>query len=199
MFALASTQLALYMQIMTEVHMKKLDVPNALLLLIDWQERLFPAMPELISERNLHQASTLTWLAKQLKIPVLGSEQYPKGLGKTLPLFEVQDAIAKVHFSAMKEPDFALRVTESGRQQVIITGMETHICVAQTCRDLLSAGYEVWVPSDAVLSRRKLDWHCGLDSMRGMGASITTSEAILFELLQKAGGSIFKEVSRRIR
>jgi len=179
--------------------MNALDFSNAILLLIDWQERLFPAMPDRISETNLRQATTLTWLAKQMKIPVLVSEQYPRGLGKTLASFEIENAIAKVHFSAMKEPAFAQRFTEVERQQVIITGMETHICVAQTCRDLRSAGYDVWVPSDAVLSRRKLDWHHGLENMRSMGATITTSEAVLFELLQKAGGATFKEVSRRIR
>ena len=179
--------------------MIQLDSTNTTLLLIDWQERLFPAMPESIREYNLRQTSTLCWLARELSMSVIVSEQYPKGLGPSLAALEVEDAIEKIHFSAMQEPIFAQQVRESNSKNIILTGMETHICVAQTCRDLIDAGYDVWVPADAVLSRAKLDWHYGLQRMQGMGAMIVTAEAILFELLDKAGGAAFKEVSRRIR
>ena len=87
----------------------------------------------------------------------------------------------------------------SGRSQVILSGMETHICVAQTARDLLASALEVWVVADACLSRRRLDWELGLDRMRADGARVVTAEAALFELLGEAAGPIFKELSRRIR
>ena len=115
---------------------------------------------------------------------MLASEQYPRGLGPTLPQLNVDAPVQKTRFSAAEALEPALAAT--ARRQVIVCGMETHICVAQTCADLISSGYDVVVPADAVLSRRKLDWHYGLEVMAGLGASISTAEALLFELLGKA-------------
>ena len=177
----------------------KLDPFSALIAVIDWQVRLFPAMEESRKDHALARTQDLIWLAGALDIPVLTSEQYPKGLGPTLPELEVVHPIAKTSFSAMQEPQFAEAFKKAGRNQVVLTGMETHICVAQTCRDLCEQDIQVWVVADACLSRRSLDWQWGLERMRDDGARVVTAEAVLFELLGQAGGPIFKEVSRRIR
>jgi len=166
---------------------------------IDWQERLFPAMPQAHRDRALARASDLVWLARSLDMPVIASEQYPKGLGSTLDRLGIDEAVSKTTFSALKEPKFAACLTQNARHQIILTGMEAHICVAQTACDLLRAGHEVWVVADAVLSRRTLDWSLGIERMRNAGAVIVTAEAAMFELLGQAGGPIFKELSRRIR
>jgi hypothetical protein len=172
---------------------------TALLAVIDWQERLFPAMDESKRGHALARASDLVWLAGELEVPVLVSEQYPRGLGPTLAELGVDGAIPKTHFSALGEPAFKAALEGVRRNQVILTGMETHICVAQTCRDLRMQGFEVWVVADACLSRRELDWEMGLRRMMDDGARIVTAEAVLFELLGEAGGPVFKELSRRIR
>ena len=138
-----------------------LSSASAALLIIDWQERLFPAMDEGRRAHALDRAVDLTWLSRQLEMPVLTSEQYPKGLGPTLPQLGVEDAIAKTTFSALAEPAFSQALQAADRQQIILVGMETHICVAQTSRDLLERGYQVWTVADCCLSRRELDWELG--------------------------------------
>jgi len=168
-------------------------------LLIDWQERLFGAMPEAHRDRALRCATNMAWIARELEAPVLTSEQYPRGLGHTLPSLEATDAIEKVTFSAIQTEAFARKVHETGRDTILLTGMETHICVAQTARDLLAAGLSVYVVADAVLSRRTLDWRVGLDRMVADGARLITTEAAMFELIGRAGTPLFKEVSRRIK
>lgn len=176
-----------------------LSPDTAALAIIDWQERLFPAMDESRRVHALARAVDLAWLARSLDMPVLTSEQYPRGLGATLPDLDVHDAIAKTSFSALREPAFVEALETADRRQIILVGMETHICVAQTCRDLLSRGYEVWTIADCCLSRRELDWHWGCQRMARDGAHVVTAEAALFELQGEAGGPIFKELSRRIR
>ena len=176
-----------------------LDPSSTLVAVIDWQVRLFPAMEESRKSHALARTQDLIWLAGALDVPVLTSEQYPKGLGPTLPELGIETAFSKTSFSAMQEPTFADAFAASGRNQVVLTGMETHICVAQTCRDLRAKEIQVWVVADACLSRRPLDWQWGLERMREDGARIVTAEAVLFELLGQAGGPLFKEVSRRIR
>ena len=177
----------------------QLEPSSALLAVIDWQVRLFPAMEESRKAHALARTQDLIWLAGALNVPVLTSEQYPKGLGPTLPELDIKQTFPKTSFSAMQEPEFAEAFAAHGRSQVVLTGMETHICVAQTCRDLRANDIEVWVVADACLSRRSLDWQLGLERMRDDGARIVTAEAVLFELLGQAGGPVFKEVSRRIR
>jgi nicotinamidase-related amidase len=179
--------------------MHKLHYTNTSLLLIDWQERLFTAMPQHIRERNLRQTKTLKWLAEQKQMTIITSEQYPKGLGSTIESLEVKAAVPKLQFSAMRNPIFSSLVLQKVTQNVILTGMETHICVAQTCAELCQKGYDVWVPADAVVSRAKLDWKFGLKRMERMGARIVTTEAVLFELMQHSKDPIFKEISRMIR
>ncbi|HND28901.1 MAG TPA: isochorismatase family protein [Myxococcota bacterium] len=166
------------------------------LLLIDWQERLFPAMEERRREAALRAAENLLFLADSLQMPVLVSEQYPRGLGHTLPTLARPDAVEKLTFSAMGTPAFAERVS---RPTLLVCGMETHICVTLTVQALRERGLEVVVVADACLSRREEDHQRGLEFMRSLGAHILSSETVLFGTIGQAGTPLFKEISRRIR
>jgi nicotinamidase-related amidase len=134
--------------------------------------------------------------ARILDIPRLVSEQYPKGLGHTAPEVGLQDeqAIEKTVFSAARAEGFDLH----GRQQAVVCGIETHVCVSQTVHDLLDRGLEVHVPADAVGSRHAIDYERGLERMERAGAVVTTVEAVLFELLERAGTPEFKAVQKLI-
>jgi nicotinamidase-related amidase len=134
--------------------------------------------------------------ARILDLPVIVSEQYPKGLGHTAAEvgLERERPIEKTVFSAARADGFDLL----GRSQAIVCGIETHVCVSQTVHDLLADGVEVHVPADAVASRHELDYERGLERLADAGAVITTVEAALFELLEHAGTPEFKEVQRLI-
>jgi hypothetical protein len=134
--------------------------------------------------------------ARILDLPTTVSEQYPKGLGHTAPEvgLEAQTPIEKSVFSAVRADGFDLR----GRDQAIVCGIETHVCVSQTVHDLLSEGVEVHVPADAVGSRHVIDYERGLERLERAGAVVTTVEAALFELLERAGTPEFKAVQKLI-
>jgi nicotinamidase-related amidase len=134
--------------------------------------------------------------ARLLELPTLVSEQYPKGLGHTAPEVGLEDEtrIEKTVFSAARADGFDL----AGRRQAIVCGIETHVCVSQTVHDLLDQGVEVHVPADAVGSRHEIDYERGLERMERAGAIVTTVEAALFELLQRAGTPEFKAVQKLI-
>ena len=138
----------------------------------------------------------LVQAARVLGLPTLVSEQYPQGLGHTAPELGLQaePKIEKTVFSAVRADGFDL----AGRDQVIVGGIETHVCVSQTVHDLLAAGAEVHVPADAVGSRHQLDHDQGLERMRLAGATVSTVEAALFELLARAGTPEFKAVQKLI-
>jgi nicotinamidase-related amidase len=134
--------------------------------------------------------------ARILELPRLVSEQYPKGLGHTAPEvgLEDEDRIEKTVFSAVRADGFDLH----GRDQAIVCGIETHVCVSQTVLDLLERGLDVHVPADAVGSRHDIDYERGLERLERAGAVVTTVEAALFELLERAGTPEFKAVQRLI-
>jgi nicotinamidase-related amidase len=136
--------------------------------------------------------------ARILQMPTLVSEQYPKGLGPTAPELELQGGeemiIEKTVFSAARADGFDLK----GREQAIVCGIETHVCVSQTVHDLLGKGVEVHVPADAVGSRHQLDYERGLERLERAGAVVSTVESALFELLERAGTPEFKEVQKLI-
>ncbi|HEY0516543.1 MAG TPA: isochorismatase family protein [Solirubrobacteraceae bacterium] len=131
-----------------------------------------------------------------LEIPALVSEQYPKGLGHTAPEvgLEGEPLIEKTVFSVARADGFAL----NGRDQAIVCGIETHVCVSQTVHDLLGRGVEVHVPADAVGSRHQLDYERGLERLERAGAIVTTVESALFELLERAGTPEFKQVQKLV-
>jgi nicotinamidase-related amidase len=134
----------------------------------------------------------LVQAARILELPALVSEQYPKGLGHTAPEVGLKEEprIEKSVFSAARAAGFEI----GGREQALVCGIETHVCVSQTVHDLLERGVEVHVPADAVGSRHELDYERGLERMERAGAVVTTVEAALFELLERAGTPEFKAV-----
>jgi isochorismate hydrolase len=142
-------------------------------------------------------------LAKMQNVPVVVTEQYPKGLGRTVP--ELQAAlpshspIEKMAFNCCGEPSFVEEIGRLGRQKIIVTGMETHICVLQTSLGLLQDGFTPHLVSDAVCSRTKENWKSGLELLRDAGAVVTNTETVLFQLLGVAGTEEFKKISQRIK
>ncbi len=150
-------------------------------------------------ENTLH----LIEAAKLLDIPVVVTEQYPRGLGSTVK--EISEALPqyepleKLSFDCCKGDGFLEKITSLKRGHIILAGMETHVCVLQTCLSLLKEGYFPHLVSDAVCSRKKDDYLAGKELMRDAGAVITCTETVLFQLLEKAGGPEFKEISKRIR
>ena len=134
--------------------------------------------------------------ARLLGVPVLVSEQYPKGLGHSAPELGLEDEprIEKSVFSAARADGFDLQ----GREQAIVCGIEAHVCVSQTAHDLLGKGVEVHLPADAVGSRHAIDYERGLERLERAGAVVGTVEATLFELLERAGTPEFKQVQRLI-
>jgi nicotinamidase-related amidase len=134
--------------------------------------------------------------ARILDVPRVVSEQYPKGLGHTAPEvgLEEETPIEKSVFSAARADGFDL----GGRDQAVVCGIETHVCVSQTVHDLLDRGVEVYVPADAVGSRHEIDYERSLERLARAGAVVTTVEATLFELLERAGTPEFKAVQKLI-
>lgn len=186
--------------------MTRLDPKRAALLVVDIQDRLVPAMPEDIAARVIKNAAILIEAAARLKLPIVCSQQYPKGLGVTVAPIEAALAAApkvfrfdKVEFSAAAAPDFIEHAATLPRNQWIVCGMETHVCVYQTTRDLVDRGAEVHVVADAVSSRTKANWRTGLDLAARDGAVLTSTEVVVFDLLQKAGTDDFKVLSKLIK
>jgi nicotinamidase-related amidase len=177
-----------------------LNQENAVLLIIDIQEKLVPAVNR--SEEVIKNSYILIATAQKLGIPVIATEQYPKGLGKTVPALakylDPQSVYEKVTFSACL-PGVLSVLKSLGRKQVIVAGMETHVCVFQSVRDLLENDFQVFLPSDAVSSRTENNYQNGLDMMSSMGAVISNTETIFFDLLKRAGTPVFKELSRLIK
>lgn len=177
-----------------------LNKDNTILLIIDIQERLAPVMEN--KEGIISNTNILIETAKQMNMPIIVTEQYPKGIGHTVT--EIKDNLVneklfeKISFSAYID-DIKDAIKQTGRTKVIITGIETHICVFQTARDLISDGYEVFVSRDAVSSRVKENYINGLHLMKEMGAVITNTESIVFDLLKKAGTPEFKVLSKLIK
>lgn len=182
-----------------------LDPRETLLVVVDVQEKLAPAMPPAMMTDLARAATILLEAARLLGVRVLATEQYPQGLGPTLgPIAERLAAmnvspIAKLSFSACSEPSFLRAVHAPRPRAAVVIGMETHICVYQTARDLALLGIDVHVPRDGVASRRDDHRDAGLDLCRSAGAVITTAETVAFDWLGKASGDAFKAVSRLVR
>ena len=174
---------------------------DSILLVIDMQERLVPAM--MAPARTLKNAALLIETARELDIPVLLTEQYPKGLGRTVtdisrvagnsPVFE------KLHFSCLQDEAISTAVHAQDRRQVILAGMEAHICVVQTAASLLEAGFEVFVASDATASRSAASEEACLHRLSAAGVGIVTSEMVVFEWLGMAGTPAFKKILPKIK
>jgi nicotinamidase-related amidase len=163
------------------------------LIVVDVQEGFRPYAS---FARVASASSKLLRAARILQVPAIVSEQYPKGLGHTAAEVGLEDEhpLSKTVFSAVRAEGFDL----AGREQAIVCGIETHVCVSQTVHDLLARGVEVHVPADAVGSRHAIDYERGLERLQRAGAVVSTVEASLFELLERAGTPEFKAVQKLI-
>jgi nicotinamidase-related amidase len=201
----------------------RLDEADAALLVVDFQERLAAVMDPTERARCERNITILIELARRLAMPVVVSEQYPKGLGPTVAALAAQlgmagalvtgDATArppalpagyatrfeKVAFGCTAEPGFDDVLASVGRTQWIVVGMETHICVYQTARGLAARGLRVHVPADAVISRSADHRAVGLDLLGRAGALVTTTETVAFDALKVAGTDDFRAISRLVR
>jgi len=174
----------------------RLSRARASLVVVDLQEQILPAIFE--KERVLQNILRLVHGARILQVPVLATEQYRKGLGPTVP--EVAAAIPafaplqKLVFSACGAPGFIPALRRKKVPDVILCGIEAHVCVTQTCLDLLDKGFRVFVAADAVASRTPENYRAGLDRMSAAGAAIVSTEMVLFELLGQAGTAAFRQI-----
>jgi len=168
---------------------------------IDMQERLVPAMQS--PARTLKNAKLLLTAAHESGVPVILTEQYPEGLGQTMP--DILKAaggamiIPKVHFSCMEDDGFSGAFKSFGRRQAVLAGMEAHICVVQTAASLMEEGYEVFVVSDATASRTSESENACLQRLSASGAGIVTTEMVVFEWLGKAGTPAFRKLLPHIK
>ncbi|QMT59614.1 MULTISPECIES: hydrolase [unclassified Legionella] len=175
-----------------------LNKEDSLLLLVDVQEKLTPAV--LNSEAFISRCEWLLKLARKIGVPILVSEQYPQGLGSTLQqfqsYFDPQQCIDKVSFSCMGEPKYQEQLKKHHKKQLILIGIETHVCVLQTALEMKAAGFEVFVVVDAVSCRGEQNMKYGLKRMKNEGVHLVTSEMVFFEWLRKAGTPEFKQLSK---
>jgi nicotinamidase-related amidase len=180
-----------------------LDRHQSVLVVIDVQERLVPSMDQKVYQRVKSNIEFMIKTAEALQIPVVVTEQYPQGLGTTVA--DLAGAagdtgvIEKLSFGCCGEPSFIQRLQELGRANMLLTGMEAHVCVYQTVLGLIEAGFNVHLLRDAVCSRYKVDFLNSLELARSAGAIVTTAETVAFQLLKVAGSSEFKVVSKLVR
>ena len=183
------------------------ELKDAALLVIDLQDKLMAAMASEEAGAVTRNTTILLELARRKDIPVLVTQQYPKGLGSTIPA--VEEAIAsvgagvrrfdKTEFSACRNPAFEDVFAEFDRRHWLVCGIEAHVCVYQSVRDLCGRDSTVDVIADAVCSRTARNRDTGLDQCRRAGANITSTETLVFEFLGQAGGDDFKALSKLVR
>ncbi len=178
-----------------------LQKENSVLVVIDIQGKLAQLMHQ--KDFVYQNVNRLIEGAKVLGIPIIWTEQYPEGLGGTIPeiatTLESFKPISKITFSCCQNDEFLTALKATRRKQILITGIETHICVYQTTIELLEAGYEVEVVADAVSSRTPENKEIGLEKMKTAGAGITGTETALYELLKVAKGPEFKQILKFVK
>jgi nicotinamidase-related amidase len=178
-----------------------MSAPASCLIVVDVQERLLPSMAS--PRAVVDNTAVLVKAARRLDVPVLVSEQYPRGLGATVPelapLLAPDERLEKLTFSCARDDGFAGRFQALGRKQAVVAGIEAHVCVLQTVEDLLAGGTEVFVVADATSSRTEANHAAAMARLREAGARVVTTEMVVFEWLAKAGTPAFKELSALIR
>ena len=177
---------------------------DSLLLLIDIQPKLYTAMPEAPAARMMRQSVLLAKSAGLLAVPVIATRQYPRGLGaladeinRALP--DGTEVADKTCFSCCAAPSVSAPLEHSGRRQIVLAGIEAHVCVLQTAADLLKLGYDVHVAADAVCSRSPDHLNNALARLENMGVVLSNSESVVFEWLRDASHPQFKAVSALLR
>lgn len=188
---------------MTDTHVFRPDPARSVLIVVDAQERVAASMPEDVRQEVIKNIGILIQGAKALNIPIIYTEQYPKGLGPTMPelreMLGDQKAIEKITFSCYDVPEFRKVLEDLKVEDVFLCGMETHVCLYQTALDLIEDDYHVFAVADAMSSRKKMSWKLGINSMREAGALIGSTEMFLFQFLEEAGTDQFKIISRLVR
>lgn len=175
---------------------------DTMALVIDFQEKLMPVIHN--NEELLHNTEILIKGLKTLGIPMIVTQQYTKGIGMTVP--QITEIFGKdfcyedkVAFSCMDDENIAKKVTELGKKNVILCGVEAHICVLQTAIDLIEKGYNVILVEDCIGSRKINDKNIGVQRAIKEGVNLTTYESLLFELTRIAKGDVFKTISKLIK
>ncbi|MFD2207256.1 hydrolase [Kiloniella antarctica] len=178
-----------------------MDAENSVVVVIDVQERLAPAINDL--DKILQSHDLVLKTATELSVPVFVTEQYPKGLGRTIErlkgFYDSKNVFEKLSFSSVGCASFMEALAALGRTQIIVTGTETHVCVMQTVLQLLDERYDVFVVADAVGSRTEENKRLGLERMIRSGAEVVSSEMVMFEMLKKAGTPEFKALSSLLK
>lgn len=176
-----------------------LEQNQSLLLLVDVQEKLTPLVQE-----SAHLIANCRWLleiASLLSIPTIVSEQYPKGLGETVTELQqfkhAHNTITKVHFSCVDDVAGGSLIEKMGRQQIVLIGIESHVCILQTALGLVRKGKDVFVIANAVSSRNKEDKKWALKRMQQAGVQVVTKEMVVFEWLHRSDQDIFKTISKQ--
>jgi len=191
------------------MEVKKIKKEEALLVAIDFQEKLMPVM----NEKEALEAAMVKLVkgCRTMDVPILVTQQYTKGLGETIPSInmalteeiagktETYEPFEKTSFSAMRQADFAAEIKKQGRKTILVTGIESHICVEQTVLDLLDNGYQVFVVGDCISSRKMMDKEYAQLRMIAAGAVFTSMESALFELCGGAKEAGFKGISAIIK
>ncbi len=179
-----------------------LERDQAVLVVVDVQERLVPAMDQDRYAEVLRNITFVLKSARLLGVPVVGTEQYPRGIGHMVP--DLADAcrdkvIEKLTFGCCGEPSFIEHMNSLGRRQAIVVGMEAHVCVYQTVLGLLREGFDVHLVRDGIMSRGEIDYLNALESARSAGAVVTTSETAVFQLVKVSSDPQFKEISALVK
>ncbi len=175
---------------------KLLDANRAILVIVDLQERLLE--PIKVASKIVSNIQHLSQVAQVLQVPILATTHNAEKLGKIVSSFENEpwyaQAVDKLTFSCLGSDLFLRRLQEMGRTQVLLTGIETHICVLQTALDLQKLGLQVHIPFDAVASREKDEWKYALRRLQNAGVTITSVESTIYEMLYEAGTDTFRSI-----
>lgn len=171
---------------------------NTLIFMVDMQEKLVNVT---FAQNEVEVAEKLIKAAEILHIPVFISEQYPKGLGNTVEYLkrDFHQKIEKTAFSVLKEKNILDTIESYGKKQILLFGIEAHICVYQTAMDLLEKGFEVYLLKDACKSRKDKEFNAGIELMKQEGVKITCLEIVLFEFLETSKNPDFKAVQQLIK
>lgn len=179
----------------------RIQKSDSAFVVIDIQEKLFPHIHE--NENVAEKCKTLIEGMRILGLPIIVTEQYVKGLGATIPSIQealgTYEPIEKMSFSCCGIGDFNIKIEEHYKENIIICGIESHVCVLQTALDLVEAGHRPVVVVDAISSRNPLDKEIALVRMQEEGIRLTTVESILFELCKTSGTDEFKKISRLVK
>ena len=186
-----------------EIKNLRLISDDCILVIVDVQKRLMSSMQEKIKKLILENISILIQVAHHLEIPIILTEQYPKGLGKTLDEISSISTnsipIEKISFSCMGSDEFTNKIRNLQRTRILLTGMETHVCCYQTGLDLLESGFIVYSIVDATCSRKKHNWKIALSSLKEAGVYLSSTEQVVFDLLRIAGTNEFKFISSLLK